>query len=333
MRECFSLARKGKTSPNPMVGCIVLDKNGQRIAEGYHKKYGEDHAERDALLKLTNGEEKDGTLVVNLEPCNHYGKTPPCSDLIIERGIKRVVISNTDPNPAAAGGIEKLKSAGIEVVTGVLEEEGRRLNQVFFTNIEKKRPFVVIKTASTLDGKIASKTGDSKWITSDKAREYARALRRNYDCILTSSSTVIADNPNMEHEVKVIIDRHLKTDFSSRIYKTGKCYVAAEKEFSSPAVERIPYLGLKGLMSELYNRKIMSVFVEAGGTLCGSFLKEGLADKVFYFMAPKILNDNTGKSSFDGDSVSLISQVAEFSIDNIITLEPDVMFELTPLQS
>ena len=332
MRKCFSLAKKGHTSPNPMVGCVVLDESGNIISQGFHKKYGENHAERDALLKLKNGEERNGTLIVNLEPCNHYGKTPPCSDLIVERGIKKVIISNLDTNPVASGGIQKLKNAGIEVVTGVLEDEGKKLNEVFFTNIKKHRPFIVVKTASTLDGKISTKTGDSKWITSDKARDYARKLRRKYDCILTSSSTVLADNPQMKHDKKIIIDRYLKTDFSSQIYQTGSCYVASEKEFTHNSIKRIAYTNLPDLMQELYNQKIMSVFVEAGGTLCGSFLKEGLVDKIYYFIAPKILNDNSGRSSFNGDNIEKIANTKNFKIEGLKQLGDDLLLELVQSQ-
>lgn len=329
MKKCFRLAKKGNTSPNPMVGCIVLDKAGNIISEGYHKEYGAYHAERDALLKLKNDEEKDGTLIVNLEPCNHFGKTPPCSDLIIERGIKRVVISNLDPNPIATGSIKKMQDAGIEVITGVLENEGKALNEVFFTNIIKKRPFIAIKTATTLDGKIATSDGDSKWITSDKARNYAYKLRKKYDCILTSSSTVIADNPRMIHNTKIIIDRELKTDFEANIYKTGRCYVVSKKQFTHNTIERIPYTNIENLLTELFNKKIMSVFVEAGGTLSGAFLKEGFVDKVYNFIAPKILNDNLGKSSFNGDCINNISDAKEFQIERTKQFGVDLLVELS----
>lgn len=327
MKKCFALALKGKTSPNPMVGCVVLNSDNEIISTGYHKKYGENHAERDALLKLHNGEEKGGTLIVNLEPCNHYGKTPPCTDLIIERGIKKVVISSPDTNPVATGGIKKLEDAGIEVVQGVLEQEGNSLNEVFFTNINEKRTFIVLKTATTIDGKIATHSGDSKWITSDKARKYAKKLRTKYDAILTSSNTVIADNPEMKHDIKIIIDRNHKTDFSSKIFKTGKCYLVTTKKVTNKPdnVEIIPYTDLKILMDELYKRKIMSVFVEAGGKLLGAFVKEGLCDKLYNFVAPKILNDNSGKSAFDGDNVSQISAAKEFKLDSIKKLSPDYL--------
>ena len=180
MRKCFRLAQKGigKTSPNPLVGCVILDKNNKEISQGYHKKYGENHAERDAILKLTKSQTQGATLIVNLEPCNHYGKTPPCSDLIIEYGIKRVVISNKDPNPKATGGIQKLRNAGIEVITGVLEEEGHLLNRIFFKNIIDKKTYVETKTATTIDGKTATKTGNSKWITSSNSRKLVKKFRK-----------------------------------------------------------------------------------------------------------------------------------------------------------
>ena len=339
MKNCFRLARRaeGKTSPNPLVGCIILDKNGNKISDGYHKKYGENHAERDALLKLDNDAAIDGTLIVNLEPCNHYGKTPPCTDLIIERGLKRVVMSSIDTNPVASGGIKKLENAGIEVIQGVLEEEGNELNEVFFTNINKKRPFIVLKTATTLDGKISTKTGDSKWITSDKARKYARKLRKKYDAILTSSSTVIADNPEMKHKTKIIIDRGLKCDLSAQIFKNGKIYVFTEKTPSRrsehPNIEFIQNdkITIDFILGELFKRKIMSVFVEAGGKLLGSFIKEGYADKIYQFIAPKIANDNSSKSAFDGDTISLISQAKGFKLVDTKKLYPDVLLIYKPL--
>ena len=207
MNKCIELASKavGMTSPNPMVGCVILNQNGEIISTGYHKMYGENHAERDALSKLENA--KDCTLIVNLEPCSHFGKTPPCVDIIIEKGIKRVVYGMQDPNPIVAGkGLKKLKDAGIEIIGPVLEDECKKLNEVFIKNHLEKKTFISIKTATTIDGKIATHTGDSKWITSDAARLEVRNIRKKYDAILTSSATVIADNPTMLHTKKVILD-------------------------------------------------------------------------------------------------------------------------------
>lgn len=338
MKKCINLAKKGrgKTAPNPLVGCVVLDKNNEIISTGYHHKYGENHAERDALLKLTDGSEKDGTLVVNLEPCSHYGKTPPCADLIIERGLKKVVIGCVDNNPKVAGnGIKKLKNAGIEVVLNVLEKECRELNEIFFTNIEEQRTFVALKTATTIDGKIATKTGDSKWITSDKSRDYARKLRTYYDAILTSSNTVIADNPTMKHKTKIILDRGLKTNWNADIYKQGQIILVTSEDY---CVDEYPLnfevmlcpekdgkLDLNYILKELYTSGIKSIFVEAGGKLCGEFIKENLVDKVYHFIAPKILNDNSGRSCFDGDNIFKINDSKNFKLIDTKKLGSDIL--------
>lgn len=229
MRRCIELAKQGEgnVSPNPLVGCVVLDSNENVISEGYHHYCGGNHAERDALLKLSPAATIGGTLFVNLEPCSHFGKTPPCADLIIDRGIKRVVIGMQDVNPIVAGnGIAKLKASGIEVVEHVLEEECKNLNEVFIKNMTQHKTFVAIKTATTLDGKTATSTGSSKWITSNAAREEVQTIRHRYDAILTSSSTVLGDNPTMAHKRKIILDRELKTDFlKSKIYQNGEIFV------------------------------------------------------------------------------------------------------------
>ena len=338
MKKCINLAKKGrgKTAPNPLVGCVVLDKNNEIISTGYHHKYGENHAERDALLKLTDGSEKDGTLVVNLEPCSHYGKTPPCADLIIERGLKKVVIGCVDNNPKVAGnGIKKLKNAGIEVVLNVLEKECRELNEIFFTNIEEQRTFVALKTATTIDGKIATKTGDSKWITSDKSRNYARKLRTYYDAILTSSNTVISDNPTMKHKTKIILDRNLRTDWNADIYKQGQIILVTSEDYCVDEYplnfevllcpEKNEKLDLNYILKELYTSGIKSIFVEAGGKLCGEFVKENLVDKVYHFIAPKILNDNSGKSCFDGDNILKINDSKNFKLIDTKKLDSDIL--------
>lgn len=339
MRCCIKLAKKGrgKTSPNPLVGCVVLDKIGNVLATGYHHKYGENHAEREALLKLKKGEERGGTLIVNLEPCSHFGKTPPCADLIIERGIKKVVIGCKDSNEKVNGsGIEKLKHAGIEVICGVLEKECRELNKMFFVNFEQNRVYVALKTASTIDGKIASKTGDSKWITSEKSRTFSRKIRGYYDAILTSSSTVIADNPQMIHKTNIILDSKMKTDFNSKIYKNNRIIVVTSKDIKS--IDKVPdnveilkvktkngRIDLKDMLSELFKLGIKSIFVEAGGELSGAFVREDLVDEIYYFMAPKILNDNNGKSCFNGDEVIKISGLSFYELDYVKKIGNDVL--------
>lgn len=324
MKQCFKLAIKGKgsTSPNPMVGCVVLDKNGNIIAEGYHKKYGKNHAERDALLKLKNNEAEGGTLYVNLEPCSHYGKTPPCVDLIIERKLKRVVIAMRDVNPKVDG-ITKLHAAGIEVTEGVLEEEAKFLNRIFIKNMTEKLPYVVLKTATTMDGKISTKTGDSKWITSSLAREEVYRMRKEFDCILTSSNTVIADNPTMEHKFKCILDKDSRINKNSKIFSQGQVYVASRE--NTPLKDE--NLDLKAVLSELYRQGICSVFVECGGTLAGAFLKENLIDEIYQFIAPKILNDNSGQSCFNGDMVSKISNAKNLKIYDTKTVGNDILIK------
>jgi len=340
MQKCFRLAEKGRgfVSPNPLVGCIVLDKDNNIISKGYHHKYGENHAEREALLKLKNGEENGGTLIVNLEPCSHFGKTPPCVDLIIERKLKRVIIAMQDVNPIVAGnGIKKLKNAGIEVVEHVLEKEAKSLNEVFIKNMVNKTVFIAVKTAVTLDGKISTSNGSSMWITSSKARDKGKLLRKYYDAVLTTSSTVLADNPKFDCKTKILIDRTLKCDFSMQYFKTGNIFVVTSKSDYPKCPKNVTFvycpeksgkLDLLYLFEKLYRMNIMSVFVEAGGTLNGELLKLGLIDKIYMFQAPKILGDNNGKSAFEGNSINDINKSFNFEIESIENLSPDILLTL-----
>lgn len=334
MKKCIELAKQaqGETSPNPLVGCIVLNDIGEIISTGYHKKYGENHAERDALLKLNDA--KNCTLIVNLEPCSHYGKTPPCADLIIEKGVKRVVYGMKDVNPIVAGnGLKKLIDAGIEVIGPILEDECRKLNEIFIKNQVEHKTFVALKTATTIDGKIATSTNDSKWITSDLAREEVRNIRKRYDAILTSSSTILADNPTMEHKCKVILDRKLKTNSQMTIYKQGKIFVFHSlKNQSSLSNNNLQYiytpivnnkLGIEFILEELYKRGIMSVLIEAGGKLNGSFLP--YIDRLYHFVAPKILGDNNGKSCFYGKDVEKISNCTNLNFESVELFPPDIL--------
>lgn len=334
MKKCIELAKQaqGETSPNPLVGCIVLNDIGEIISTGYHKKYGENHAERNALLKLDDA--KNCTLIVNLEPCSHYGKTPPCADLIIEKGVKRVVYGMKDVNPIVAGnGLKKLIDAGIEVIGPILEDECRKLNEIFIKNQVEHKTFVALKTATTIDGKIATSTNDSKWITSDFAREEVRNIRKRYDAILTSSSTILADNPTMEHKCKVILDRKLKTNSQMTIYKQGKIFVFHSlKNQSSLSNNNLQYiytpivnnkLDIEFILEELYKRGIMSVLIEAGGKLNGSFLP--YIDRLYHFVAPKILGDNNGKSCFYGKEVEKISNCTNLNFESIELFPPDIL--------
>jgi len=353
MKKCIELARQaeGRTSPNPLVGCVVLDKNGNEVSTGFHNAYGEPHAEADALNKLTNSQSKGGTLVVNLEPCAHQGKTPPCADLIIKKGIKKLVVAMRDPNPfVVGGGIEKCKRAGIEVIEGVLLEDAIKLNEAFVKNVTKKSVFIALKTATTLDGKIATKNGSSKWITSEKAREEVQRIRNRYDAILTTSSTVLKDNPSMtcrlagsdlgKKPIKIVLDRDLKTDFNSKIYTSSgeKIFIVVDETTPESKLLSIPShiaiikcpvynskLSLGFLFEKLFQLKIMSVLVEAGGKLNGEIVSLGLADKIYQFFAPKILGDKEGINAFEGRSIECISESIEFKIQDITPFGPDFL--------
>ena len=342
MNKCIELAKlaEGETSPNPLVGCVIINNNGDIVSTGYHKKYGENHAERDALIKIDNA--KDCTLIVNLEPCSHHGKTPPCTDIIIEKGIKKVVYGMKDPNPIVAGkGLQKLKEAGIEVIGPVLENECKDLNEIFIKNHTEKKTFIALKTATTIDGKIATHNGDSKWITSEKARAEVRNIRKKYDAILTSSTTVIADNPTMEHNKKIILDRELKTDFNSKIYEQGEIYVFYDESQNSRILNQVQNnrilfiptpvknekLDIKYIINSLYELKIMSVLVEAGGGLNASFIP--YIDKFYHFIAPKILGDNSGRSCFNGTTVNKITDCINLNFQSSQTFDPDILITYT----
>jgi len=324
MKMCLALAKrgKGKVAPNPLVGCVVLDKNGNVVSKGYHKKYGENHAEREALLKLKNREAEGGTLYVNLEPCSHQGKTPPCTDLIIEKKLTRIVYAMKDPNPKV-NGKDKLQKAGIKITEGVLKDEAMFLNRIFVKNMTQNLPYVVLKTATTMDGKIASKTGDSKWITSENARKEVYKMRREFDCILTSSKTVLTDNPKMEHRFKCILDKNSEVNRELDIFKQGEIYVASEKNTSI----KNGNLNLRKILETLYKKGICSVFIECGGTLAGAFLKEGLVDEIYQFIAPKILNDNEGLSCFNGGKYNKISDCVNLEIYEIKKFTPDILIK------
>lgn len=329
MKMCFALAKKGKnaTRPNPLVGCVVLDRLGNIVSKGYHKKHGKNHAERNALLKLENNEAEGGTLYVNLEPCSHYGKTPPCADLIIEKKLKKVVIAMQDVNPIVCGnGIKKLKEAGIEVTIGILEDDAKFLNRVFIKNQTKKLPYVVLKTATTADGKISTKTGSSKWITSDEARKLVYKMRKDFDCIMTSSNTVIADNPNMKmgrNKWKCILDKDSRVDKNSKIFNDGQIFIATKE--NTPVKNN--QLDIEFVLKELYKKGIYKVFVESGGTLAGAMLKAGLIDEIYQFIAPKILNDNNGKSCFDGDNIEEINKSKNLKIYDIKKVGNDILLK------
>lgn len=351
MRQVLEFAKQGegRVSPNPMVGCVVV-KDGNVVATGYHEQYGGFHAERNALLNCK--EDLEGAeLYVNLEPCCHYGKTPPCTEIIIEKKIHKVYVGCLDSNPKVAGkGVQALREHGILVETGVLEQECRRLNEVFFHYMEYQMPFLAMKYAMTLDGKIACEAGDSKWVTGAEARAYVQCLRNRYQGIMAGIGTVLADDPMLNcrmeggrDPVRVICDSRLRIPLGSQIVKSaskiGTIVAWNPKEAeewrrakgASPepagqlpplkeAIERLEqegvnlmeipmeenrnYLDLRQLLKNLAGQGIDSVLLEGGGTLNASALMEGLVQRVYAFIAPKLVAGSQAKSPVEGKGIS-----------------------------
>ncbi len=300
MRKCFALAKKGKgqVEPNPYVGAIVYDEEKHEIiSSGYHQKYGENHAEVNAIKNASDTKNK--TLIVNLEPCSHFGKTPPCADLIIKSGFKKVVCAMVDPNPKVRNnGIKKLKDAGIEVVLGVLEEEAKELNKVFIKNILYKKPYVMLKTATTLDGKIALLNKKSKWITNELSRNEVQKLRSSYQALMSASGTILTDNPhlnvrikNKKSPIRIIFDPNNKipsnynvfSDDGVRIILVNNKRIKLKKN-----IEQIPFSSFDELFRTLYDMKIYSIMVEGGAGLNSLLLKNNEVDEINQFIAPKI---------------------------------------------
>ena len=329
MRRALELARKGEghTSPNPMVGCVVV-KDGRIISEGYHEKYGEFHAERNALTRCTE-DTAGADLYVTLEPCCHQGKTPPCTDIIIEKKIARVFVGSMDSNPLVAGkGVQILRDHGIYVETGILDAECRKLNEVFYHYIATKTPFVVMKYAMTLDGKIACATGDSKWVTGEIARTQVHRMRGRYRGIMVGIGTVLADDPMLNcrveggvDPVRIICDSNLHIPTESQIVKTAldietivACsQEALESERKQEKIRRlkeagIQILGTEGahgvnlveLMKKLGGQNIDSILLEGGGTLNASALEDGIVTKVYAYIAGKLIGGMDARSPVEG---------------------------------
>lgn len=332
MERALELAQKGMgmVNPNPMVGAVIV-KDGIIIGEGFHEEYGYAHAERNAVLN-TESDMEGATIYITLEPCAHYGKTPPCVDLLIEKKFKRVVIGMLDPNPLVAGkSIEKLKKNNIEVKVGVKEEECRRLNEVFLKYITTKQPFVIMKAGISLDGKIATRSGDSKWITSKESRIHAHELRRQMSGIMVGINTVLSDNPSLTYRgenkgknpVRIIVDSNLRIPLDSNVIKDGhKTIVACIEGADQIKKKRLEENGikiietkscegkvdLKELMTKLGERNIDSVLIEGGGMINFSALKEGIVDKVRFYIAPKIIGGEKSRSSVSGEGFSILDE-------------------------
>lgn len=316
IKETFKLAKKaeGAVSPNPLVGAIIV-KDGRILSRGFHRRAGLAHAEIEAINRAKE-DISGSTLYINLEPCCHYGRTPPCLEQIIARKIKKVVIATKDPNPKVEGkSIRKLKSAGVSVKVGLLSREARQLNEIFFKNMEENKPFVVAKVAQSLDGKIATAGGISKWITTSSSREFAKSLRDKYDSVLIGSNTFIKDNPHLrgikKDPLKIIISPNLIVPTNSFILKEAPdklIFFSSEKNRQKakkiPSSVRIFFLkdnkgelSLDSILKICYRLGIMSIFVEGGSETLGRFFFSKLVDKVHFFISPRIIGGKEALTS------------------------------------
>ncbi|MEG0962655.1 MAG: bifunctional diaminohydroxyphosphoribosylaminopyrimidine deaminase/5-amino-6-(5-phosphoribosylamino)uracil reductase RibD [Lachnospiraceae bacterium] len=329
MEKALELAAlgAGKVSPNPMVGCVIV-KDGRIISYGHHENYGGFHAERNALLSCME-DPQGAELYVNLEPCCHQGKTPPCTDIIIEKKIKKVYIGSLDVNPKVAGkGVKTLLNHQIQVETGILEAKNNKLNEVFIHYMQTNLPFVAMKYAMTLDGKIACATGDSKWVTQKAAREQVQVLRNNFSGIMIGIGTALADNPMLncrmqggKNPVRIICDSKLRIPLDSKIVKTAleiPTMVAfcqenrsKQQELEQAGITLLKIskgeqagVDLKELMKELGRRNIDSVLLEGGGTLNASMLNQHFVQRVYGFIAPKLVAGKDAKSPIEGIGIA-----------------------------
>ncbi|MBN1900515.1 bifunctional diaminohydroxyphosphoribosylaminopyrimidine deaminase/5-amino-6-(5-phosphoribosylamino)uracil reductase RibD [Candidatus Sumerlaeota bacterium] len=317
MKRALKLAEqaRGQTSPNPMVGAVLV-KKGRILAEDYHHRAGEKHAER-IVLEKAGSNARGATLFVTLEPCCHFGKTPPCTDIIIQSGVSRVVFAVQDPFPQVSGkGDRILKKAGIAVESGLLEAEARQLNEAFFTYYQKKRPFIMLKWAMSLDGRVSTDSGNSKWITGVEARRMAHRLRSWHDALCVGINTILTDDPQLTVRLSgykekqpscVILDESLRTPVDAAIFRSDhKIYIFSGPIKGSPLSRRAQKLASRGallfqtglhrgwidihsLLEALHRENIQSLFVEGGRSVSGSFWEAGMADKLGIFIAPKII--------------------------------------------
>ena len=353
MKKVLELAEKGRltTSPNPMVGAVIV-KNGRVIASAYHRRPGGLHAEAIAL-KRAGKIAKGAALYVNMEPCCHLGRTPPCAKAIIKSGIKKVFFSMIDPNPLNNGkGKKELEKNGIKVSSGILDKEARKLNEVFIKYITKKMPFVTIKAAESLDGKIATRTMDSKWITSDASRDYGYALRSEMDAVLVGVNTIIRDNPILtsrrnKSPIKIVLDSYLRVPENANIFsrKSSALNIVAilKKTLKHKnAMKKITRLGrksvlviacpgkhnridLKWLLRELAELEISRLLVEGGGDTIAGFIEQGLADRALFFIAPKIIGGRNAVTSVEGRGIDRVSHAIELKDVKVETIGGDIL--------
>jgi len=347
MRRALALAvqARGRTSRNPMVGAVIV-RDGHIIGEGFHERAGEPHAEVSAIHAA--GDNISGaTVYVTLEPCCHHGRTPPCTDLLIKHQPARVVVASQDPNPAVSGkGIAALRAAGIAVDSGVLEDDSRTLNEAFEKYITRKLPFVIAKCGMSLDGKIATRTGDSRWVTGEESRKLVHALRNEVDAILVGSRTVMIDDPSLttrlsdgtsKDPVRVIVDADEYLAADRRVFvqdSNAPTWVAVPEGVAFTGADEVIHVpdGLGGidlaaLMRELAAREIVSVLIEGGGTTHASAFAAGIVDKVMFFIAPKIIGGRDAITAVEGEGAERMSDVVQLERMTARSVGEDILVE------
>jgi len=343
MRMALGLARRaeGMTSPNPVVGAVIV-KNGKVIGKGYHKRCGLPHAEVNALNEAGD-KAKGAILYVTLEPCDHFGRTPPCTDALIKAKIKKAVIAMKDPNPLNNGrGIKKLNAHGIKISVGMLEDEAKELNKPFIKFITTGMPYVTVKMAESLDGKIATKTGDSKWITGEDSRRYVRGLRARSDAVMVGVNTVIKDDPTLlsgkpkaKEPVRVIVDSGLKTPRNAKIFSTAgisPVYIATTKRAKKrPGIITVKAdrgrVDLKDLIKKLGSMGIARLLVEGGGELAAAFVEKRLVDEFLFFIAPKIIGGKRAVTAVGGSGIERMSQALLLNKMKVRKFKNDILIE------
>jgi diaminohydroxyphosphoribosylaminopyrimidine deaminase/5-amino-6-(5-phosphoribosylamino)uracil reductase len=332
MRLAIKLAVKaeGMTSPNPLVGAVIV-KNGRVVGAGYHKRCGSAHAEVNAI-KEAGSRARGATLYVTLEPCDHFGRTPPCTGAIVRSGIKSVVIGMTDPNPVNNGsGIRRLRKAGIKVTRGLLQKEVEAINRPYISSITKKLPYVTLKVAQSLDGKIATRTGDSKWISGEDSRRYVHRLRSRSGAVMVGAGTVFEDDPILLSKssgagqpVRIIVDGVRKIPRARKIFKDSGKYPVI---LASSLLAHKGRADLKKLLTSVNGMGINDVLVEGGGELASGLLEEGLVDRLLVFIAPKVIGGRDAITAVEGLGVARVADAAEFKITGVKTFSKDILIE------
>lgn len=355
MRQALRLAARGDTSPNPRVGCVITSQDGRVLATGYHQRVGMPHAEVEALRRL-NFSAPGATLYVNLEPCAHHGRTPPCVEAILRAGIRRVVAGMTDPNPLVQGrGFQRLRDAGIEVVQGVLEADCLKLNEGFCKAITTGLPFVTLKQAASLDGKIATHTRDARWISSAESRSLVHHWRDLSDAVVVGVETVLQDNPQLtvrlakqrtrRPPLRVVLDTHLRTPLDATVLNSEAPSLLLVGDHIEPqrlqtyrdkGIELQPLPLAQGRLSlphafvALYQRGVVYAFVEPGATLADALWRSGLVDRAYYFLAPRLIGGQTSPTLMGGMGFPRVDESISLHWESYRKVGDDLLVEVTP---